>query len=70
MRLAVIAYRKWNFRVMGVSRALLGSELLERDAYVQLPRGVENDNVSWKQLKPLYGLSTAGKYWDKTYEIF
>ena len=39
--LAVIAYRKWNFRVMGVSRAFLRSELLEMETYAKLPEGVE-----------------------------
>ena len=32
--LAVIANRKWNFRVMDVSRAFLRSKPLERDTYV------------------------------------
>ena len=39
--LAVIAYRKWNFRVMGVCRDFLRSEPLERGAYAKLPEGVE-----------------------------
>ena len=42
MWIAVIAYRKWGFRVMDVSRAFLRSGHLGRDAYVQLPpRGGE-----------------------------
>ena len=68
--LAVIAYRKWNFRVMGVSRAFLRSEPLGRDTYVKLPEGVEQENVAWKLLKPLYGLSTACKDWYRTLRNF
>ena len=37
--LAVIAYRKWNFRAMGVSRDSLRPEPLERNTYVKLPDG-------------------------------
>ena len=39
--LAVTAYRKWNFRVMVVSRALLRSEPLKRDTYAHPPKGWE-----------------------------
>ena len=39
--LAVTAYRKWNFRVVGVSRAFLRSEPLGRDTYAKLPEGAE-----------------------------
>ena len=46
---------------MDVSRAFLRSEPLKRDTYAQLPKGAEKDNVAWKLLKPLYGLSTACK---------
>ena len=38
--LAVIAYRKWNFRAVDVSRAFLRSKPLERNTYVKLPEGV------------------------------
>ena len=64
MFLDVIAYRKWNFRVMGVARAFVMSEPLERDAYAQLPRGLGKDKISWKLLKPVYGLGASGKDWD------
>ena len=60
MCLAVIAYRKRNFRAMGVSRALLRSGTLERDVYAQVPRWVEKGNIAWDLLKPVYGLDTAG----------
>ena len=53
--LAVIGYRKWTFREIGVSRAFLSSEPLKRVAYAKLPDGVEKGNVAWKLLKPLYG---------------
>ena len=36
---AVIAYRKWNFREMGVPRAFLRLVPLKRDAYAKLPDG-------------------------------
>ena len=55
---------------MDVSRAFLRSEPLKRDTYVQLPKGVEKDNVAWELLKPLYGLSTACKDWYKTIRNF
>ena len=32
--------------------------------------GVEEDNVDWKLLKPLFGLSTACKYWYKAIRNF
>ena len=37
--LAVIAYQKWNFRVMDVPMASLNLEPLQRDTYAQLPQG-------------------------------
>ena len=61
MCLSVIAYRKWNSRAMNVSRAFVRSGPLELDTYAQLPRGVEKGNISWKLLKPVYGLRAAGK---------
>ena len=39
--LAVVAHRKWNFRVMDVSRAFLRSRPLKRDTCVKLPDWVE-----------------------------
>ena len=57
--LAVIAYRKRNFRAMGVSRAFSTSGPLKRDTYARLPSGVEKGNIARKLLKPLCGLSTA-----------
>ena len=38
--MAVISYRKWDFRVMDVSRAFLRSGALELGTYVNLPEGV------------------------------
>ena len=35
--LALIAFRKWGFRAMDVSREFLRSELFKRGTYVQLP---------------------------------
>ena len=64
--LSLIAYRKWNFRVSDVSRAIPRSEHLKREAYVKLPEGVEKGNSARKLLKPLYGLSTACKDWYRT----
>ena len=63
MRLSVIAYGKWNFRVIDASRALLRSEPLKRDTYAKLPEWVEESNVVRNLLKPLYGISTACKDW-------
>ena len=60
--LAVIAYRRWNFRAVDVSRGFLRSGPLKSDTYAKLPGGVANGNVSRKLLNPLYGLSTACKY--------
>ena len=68
--LAVIAFRKWDFRVMGVSVAFLRSEPLKRGAYVQLHKGVADDRVAWKLSKPLCGLSTACKDWYRTIRNF
>ena len=36
--LAVIAFRKWDFRAMDVSRAFMRSEPFKRGTYVQLPK--------------------------------
>ena len=43
---------------------------LERDAYVELPRWAEEDNVAWWILKPLYGLSTGWEGWRETMRHF
>ena len=64
--LDVIAYRKWNFRVMDVSRAFRMSEPLKRDTYVKLSDVVEKDNVAWWILKPMYGVITSRKGWCET----
>ena len=40
---AVAAYRKWNFRAMGVSRAFLTSKHSERNTYVKLPDVAEQE---------------------------
>ena len=69
LRLAVIAYRKRNFRVMDVSGAFSRSGHLRRDTYVKLPAWAEEDNVTRKLLEPLYGMSTSCKDWYKPYEI-
>ena len=61
--LAVIAYRRWNFRAVDVSRAFLRSEALKRDTYLELPDVVEKGNIARKLLKPLYGLITDWKDW-------
>ena len=45
--LAVIAYRRWDFRVMDISMALLRSAPLKWDTYAQLQKGVEGDKVAW-----------------------
>ena len=55
---------------MDVSRAFLRSKPLERNTYVKLPDGVEQKNVAWELLKPLYGLSTACKDWYRTIRNF
>ena len=61
--LVVVAYRKWDFREMGVSRAFPMSWALKRDTYAKLPDGVEKGNIARKLLKPLYGSSTACEDW-------
>ena len=61
--LAVMAYRKWDFRAIGVYRAWLTSGHLERDTYANLPEWVEKDDVAWELLNPLYGAITACKDW-------
>ena len=39
--LAVIAYRRWDFRAIGVKRAFLMSQPLKLDTYANLPDGGE-----------------------------
>ena len=50
--LDVTAYRKWDFREMGVSRAFLSSGPLVSDTYAQLPDGAEEENAACGLLKP------------------
>ena len=59
--LAVIAYREWDLRAMGVSGAFSMEALLRRDAYAKLPDGVAKGNISRGLLKPLCGLGTVRK---------
>ena len=68
--LAVIGRRKWGFRATVVSGAFPMSVPLKRDAYSELPDGVEYNNVAWKLLKPLYGMGTACKDWCETIRDF
>ena len=53
----------WGFRAMDVSGAFLTPQPLKRDTYAKPPDGVEMGNVAWGLSTPLYGLSTAWKYW-------
>ena len=55
---------------MDAPRAFLRPEPLKRETYVQLPKGVEDDKVAWKLLRPLYGEGTACKDWYKTIRKF
>ena len=61
--LGVIAYRKLNFRVTNVSRAVLISEPLKRETYTTLPSGVEKENAACDLSKPQYCLRTSYKDW-------
>ena len=63
--IAVIAYRKWDFRVTGAPMAFLRSEPLKRDTYPQLPKVADGDTVGCELSKPMYGLSTTCKDWYK-----
>ena len=60
MFLSSIAYRKWNFRVTGISRAFVKSKALVADVYVAPPlfHG-KGQSARWKLSKPLHGLATA-----------
>ena len=51
LALAVIWYRKWNFRAMGVSREFLRSGPLKRDTYAKPPDAVDPENAARKLLK-------------------
>ena len=56
VELAVIAYRKWNFREMAVSMAFLRYGPLKRENYVKLPDG-------WK--RTIFPGATETAVWDE-----
>ena len=68
--LAVIAYRRWDFRAMDAPGDFLRSEPLKRDTYAKLPDVVEKGNIERKLLKPMYRLSTSCKHWCATIRDF
>ena len=51
-------------------RAVSRSSPLKRDTYAELPDGVEKGNIARGLLKPLYGVSAAGKDWRGTVRDF
>jgi hypothetical protein len=64
-RLAVqlCANRGWVPSCIDITTAFLQGEPLNRDVYLQPPRGYAEDNVVWKLLKGVYGLSDAPRKW-------
>ena len=69
--LAIVPTLGWKIRIVDVSRAFLQSENLERELYLDPPKGAELEaNVKWKVLKPIYGLCDATKYWHNAFKTF
>ena len=46
--LTVIAYRRWNFRTLVVSRASIKQEKPGLETYIQFPKEIENGVGFWK----------------------
>ena len=62
--IAVISFRKWNFRANDASRAFLKSVPLGRETYADPPYASGNKETETRKLsKPLYGLSATCKEW-------
>ena len=46
--LAVIPYRRWNFRTLDVSKASIKQERQGSETYIQFPKEIENGDGAWK----------------------
>ena len=65
--LAVVSYRKWGLKVIGVSRAFLKSQPAGRWVYEGAPLFTRRgQGARCRLLKPLRGLPTASKEWYET----
>lgn len=62
---AIFGFRLYNTDV--IQAYLQSADKLMRDVFINAPKEFElNKNQIMKLLKPLYGLSDSGDYWDKT----
>ena len=69
--LSVVSYRKWNSRVVAVSRAFLKSKHSGREIYAAHPLSPGgNPDARWELPRPLYGSATARKGWYETLRRF
>ena len=68
---AISPIKKWDFRVIDISRAYLQAFDLERALYMKPPQGAEdNPEKMWRVKKPLYGLCDSTKNWYNTMGAF
>lgn len=60
---AMAAIFKFRLGCIDITGAFLQNPPIERDIYVQPPRGWSDPGMLWKLLKPAYGLVESGRMW-------
>ena len=56
----------WELVMADITSAFLQSDVLDREVYVQPPKGTAKPGIIWKLVKPMYGLGDASLKWYKT----
>ena len=59
-----------SLRSVDITAAFLQADNLDRDIFIQPPKDCAEEGILWRLLKPLYGLTDAGrKFWLKVKKI-
>ena len=66
LQFTLAAQMGWEIVMADITSAFLQSNTLDREVYVQPPKGTARPGFLWRLLKPMYGLGDASLQWYKT----
>ena len=66
LQFTLAAQMGWEIVMADITSAFLQSNVLDREVYVQPPKGTAKPGFLWRLLKPMYGLGDASLQWYKT----